>query len=219
MMGGMVIPKGSNRKESKEEKRARKNRPFVDMSLMPDDPPSANPAVNAWRAENEITTAGRSPEPFLKFEDVPCLTAIPQLWSAVQSAGFERPSVIQSQAWPACMEGRDVIGVAKTGSGKTLGFLVPAFINMLYRRWGEKDVRNGPQVLVLAPTRELATQIFDECVKFGRSCGIRAMCAYGGDPKRCVVSHQFVPWSTMFSVLCVYRCLLVQYSMRILSWY
>ncbi len=77
--------------------------------------------------------------------------------------------------------GRDVITVAKTGSGKTCGFLLPAFHRLLEH---SKDRRRGPPaILVLAPTRELACQIEEECVKFGRSSNIRSTCAYGGAPK------------------------------------
>jgi ATP-dependent RNA helicase DDX5/DBP2 len=109
--------------------------------------------------------------------------AQPHLWAAIKHAGFEKPSIIQAQAWPPAMAGRDIIGVAKTGSGKTLGFLVPAFLNILNGTWGHRDPRNGPIVLVLAPTRELATQIQEECVKFGRTSGIHSTCCYGGAPK------------------------------------
>jgi superfamily II DNA/RNA helicase len=65
--------------------------------------------------------------------------------------------------------------------GKTCGFLLPAFHRMITHL---KDRRRGPPgILVLAPTRELACQIEEECVKFGRSSNIRSVCAYGGAPK------------------------------------
>ena len=65
--------------------------------------------------------------------------------------------------------------------GKTCGFLLPAFHRLLAYL---KDRRRGPPgILVLAPTRELACQIEEECVKFGRSSNIRSVCAYGGAPK------------------------------------
>jgi hypothetical protein len=112
------------------------------------------------------------PTPFFDFTDMPRLTSADRLYGALKDAGFPTPSVIQAQAWPAAVEGRDVIGVAKTGSGKTLGFLVPAFLNIINQTWGHRDPRYGPIALVLAPTRELATQIEEECVKFGRSSGV-----------------------------------------------
>lgn len=68
------------------------------------------------------------------------------------------------------MSGRDLVAIAKTGSGKTCGFLLPG---MLHIRQMRKDPRWGPTVLVLAPTRELAMQIKEEADKFGYSAGIR----------------------------------------------
>lgn len=111
------------------------------------------------------------PPPYFAFEETK-LPTTDRLWAAIQGAGFPGPSVIQAQAWPPALEGRDVIGVAKTGSGKTLGFLIPAFLNIINQTWGHRDPRYGPVALVLAPTRELATQIEEECVKFGRSSGM-----------------------------------------------
>lgn len=97
----------------------------------------------------------------------------------LQKAGFPAPSQIQQYAWPLAMQGSDVIGVAATGSGKTLGFLLPAFHYLI-----ERQIRPGnPQLLVMAPTRELAVQIEEEAVKFGRSSGLKTCCCYGGAPK------------------------------------
>lgn len=84
----------------------------------------------------------------------------------IYSAGFSSPTPIQAQTWPIALQGRDIVAIAKTGSGKTLGYLIPAFILL---RQCRNNPQNGPTVLVLAPTRELATQIQDEALKFGRS--------------------------------------------------
>ncbi|CAO2203724.1 unnamed protein product [Urochloa humidicola] len=78
------------------------------------------------------------------------------------------------------MQNQDVVAIAKTGSGKTLGYLLPGFMHI---KRLQNSTRNGPTVLVLAPTRELATQILDEAVKFGRSARISCTCLYGGAPK------------------------------------
>ena len=106
-----------------------------------------------WRESHSITVAGNCPMPLLTFEEagVP-----PQIMMGFQKAGFTGPSAIQSQSWPAVMQNRDVIGVAKTGSGKTLGFLFPVFLRLLQQ---QHNTRMGPYALVLAPTRELAVQI------------------------------------------------------------
>ena len=102
--------------------------------------------------------------------------------ACIRTAGFTTPSVIQAQAWPPALKGRDVVGVAKTGSGKTLGFLFPGYLHIL-AQGGRVNPRNGPIILVLAPTRELADQIFQEAVKFGRTSSIASTCVYGGAPK------------------------------------
>lgn len=85
------------------------------------------------------------------------------------SAGFPSPTPIQAQTWPIALQNRDIVAIAKTGSGKTLGYLIPAFTLLRHCR---NDPRNGPTVLILAPTRELATQIQDEALRFGRSSRI-----------------------------------------------
>lgn len=93
----------------------------------------------------------------------------------VHNAGFSSPTPIQAQSWPIALQGRDIVAVAKTGSGKTLGYLIPGFIHLKHRR---NDPRMGPTVLVLSPTRELATQIQDEAVKFGKSSRISCTVGY-----------------------------------------
>jgi len=94
-------------------------------------------------------------------------------------AGFATPTSIQAHAWPIGCAGRDMIGVAKTGSGKTLGFLLPAFAKII----GD-NMRGGPIMLVLAPTRELAVQIDQDAKKFLGHAGVTTALAYGGAPKR-----------------------------------
>ena len=98
----------------------------------------------------------------------------------IERLGFEKPTPIQAQAIPAVMSGRDVIGVAQTGSGKTIAFLLPMFRHILNQRPLEKN--EGPIALILSPTRELATQIFKDCKPFLKVLGLRAICAYGGPP-------------------------------------
>jgi hypothetical protein len=88
----------------------------------------------------------------------------------IRRAGFKAPTVIQAQAWPIALAGRDIVAIAKTGSGKTCGFLLPGIMHIRATR---KDARYGPTVLVLAPTRELAMQIKVEADKFGGHSGVR----------------------------------------------
>lgn len=103
-----------------------------------------------------------------------------QVMEVVRELGYDKPTAIQAQSIPAIMSGRDVIGVAKTGSGKTMAFLMPLFRQI-------KDQRplaplEGPMALVMTPTRELAVQIYRECRPFTKALGLRAVCAYGGSP-------------------------------------
>jgi ATP-dependent RNA helicase DDX5/DBP2 len=133
-------------------------------------PPSAN---------RDITASGNGyiPKPWVRFEDA--LAKIdPALIKPMIQAGFATPTAIQSYAWPIGVEGRDMIGVAKTGSGKTLGFLLPAFAKILQER-----IRGSPLMLVLAPTRELAVQIDQDAKKFLSHAGVTTALAYGGAPK------------------------------------
>ena len=103
-----------------------------------------------------------------------------QVLEVIQRLGYDAPTSIQSQALPAIMSGRDVIGVAKTGSGKTIAFLLPMFRHIKDQR--PLEGLDGPVGLVMTPTRELATQIHRECKPFLKALNLRAVCAYGGAP-------------------------------------
>ena len=105
----------------------------------------------------------------------------------IRKAGYKAPTPIQAQAWPVALQGRDLVAIAKTGSGKTCGFLLPGFMMIHNNR---PDPRNGPSMLVLAPTRELAVQIKEEADKFGRSAGVRNTCATA-----ICISSEFGPYS------------------------
>ncbi|KAA8540773.1 hypothetical protein F0562_024308 [Nyssa sinensis] len=132
-----------------------------------------------YRARREITVEGHDvPKPIRMFQEANfpdyCLEVIHKL-------GFVEPTPIQAQGWPLALKGRDLIGIAETGSGKTLAYLLPALVHVSAQPplvQGE-----GPIVLVLAPTRELAVQIREEDVKFGSHGNIRSTCIYGGAPK------------------------------------
>ena len=118
-----------------------------------------------------------APKPVQKWSQ--CGLGVPTL-DVIQKLGYEKPSAIQTQAIPAIMSGRDVIGVAKTGSGKTIAFLLPMFRHIKDQR--PLDTLDGPVGLVMTPTRELATQIHKECKPFLKALNLRAVCAYGGAP-------------------------------------
>jgi superfamily II DNA/RNA helicase len=96
-----------------------------------------------------------------------------ELLHALDEAGYTTPTPIQEEAIPILLEGHDLIGIAETGTGKTLAFLLPMF---QAHRAGEAF----PQGLVVCPTRELAIQVASEAERFGRGLGVRTVLAYGG---------------------------------------
>lgn len=118
-----------------------------------------------------------APKPVQKWSQ--CGLGVQSL-EVIQKLGYEKPSSIQAQAIPSIMSGRDVIGVAKTGSGKTIAFLLPMFRHIKDQR--PLDSLDGPVGLIMTPTRELATQIHKECKPFLKALNLRAVCAYGGAP-------------------------------------
>ncbi|XVF14079.1 hypothetical protein REPUB_Repub09cG0026000 [Reevesia pubescens] len=138
----------------------------------------SNLSGDAYRRQHEITVSGDEvPPPFASFES----TGFPsEILREAQNAGFSAPTPIQAQSWPIALQGRDIVAIAKTGSGKTLGYLIPGFMHLKSCR---NDPLMGPTVLVLSPTRELATQIQTEAQKFGKSSRISCTCLYGGAPK------------------------------------
>ncbi|MEJ7812949.1 MAG: DEAD/DEAH box helicase [Gemmatimonadaceae bacterium] len=108
----------------------------------------------------------------ITFDD---LALAPELLRAVHEAGYERPTPIQAQAIPLALKGRDLIGLAQTGTGKTAAFTLPILNQLL----------DGPgrlRTLVLAPTRELAAQVHQSFRKYGLHTGLRVAEVFGGVP-------------------------------------
>jgi ATP-dependent RNA helicase DDX5/DBP2 len=127
--------------------------------------------------DNSISVRGSPPipKPILKFDHATLPDYLDRL---LASEGFTSPTSIQSVAWPIAMSGRDMISVAQTGSGKTLGFMLPALLHI----GAQPPLRtgDGPICLVLAPTRELVTQIARDASTYGRPGGILNCPVYGG---------------------------------------
>jgi len=146
--------------------------------------------INEYRRQFEIKVYGNSRgmasvnRPVETFHEANFPNYIMKELSA---AGFSKPTPIQSQGWPMAMSGEDVIGIAKTGSGKTLAFLLPAIVHINAQPLLRP--KDGPIVLILAPTRELAVQIKGEADKFGYTSSIKNTCVYGGAPKREQAMH------------------------------
>ncbi|CAI5756008.1 unnamed protein product [Candida verbasci] len=135
--------------------------------------------IRKFRQENEMSIEGHDiPHPITTFDEA----GFPDyVLNEVKAQGFPHPTAIQCQGWPMALSGRDMIGIAATGSGKTLSYCLPAIVHINAQPLLKPG--DGPVVLVLAPTRELACQIQVECSKFGKSSRIRNTCVYGGAPK------------------------------------
>ncbi|WP_169946353.1 DEAD/DEAH box helicase [Microbispora sp. H11081] len=107
----------------------------------------------------------------------------PELLKALSGLGYEEPTPIQREAIPPLLEGRDLLGQAATGTGKTAAFALP----MLQRLHsghplGEEGGSVEPAGLVLVPTRELAVQVSEAMHRYGRDLGTRVLPIYGGQP-------------------------------------
>ncbi|KAK3311278.1 uncharacterized protein B0T15DRAFT_68561 [Chaetomium strumarium] len=97
----------------------------------------------------------------------------------IDGLDYEKPTPIQMQALPVIMSGRDVIGVAKTGSGKTMAFVLPMLRHIKDQDPVSGD--DGPIALIMTPTRELCTQIYSDLLPFAKALKLRAVAAYGGN--------------------------------------
>ncbi|KAI4813686.1 hypothetical protein KUCAC02_002919 [Chaenocephalus aceratus] len=133
--------------------------------------------VHLYRLELEgITFKGKGcPKPIKTW--VQCGVSM-KILGSMKKQGYDKPTPIQAQAIPAIMTGRDLIGIAKTGSGKTIAFLLPMFRHIMDQRPLEES--EGPIAVIMTPTRELALQIAKECKKFSKQLGLRVVCVYGG---------------------------------------
>lgn len=138
--------------------------------------------IDAFLAEQFITitdpnSATATLRPLTSFSYLP-ITDPAQL---APFKAFKAPTPIQAASWPFLFAGRDVIGVAETGSGKTMAFAVPCVraISSL-----PKNQRNkGARAVIVSPTRELAMQSYEQIMILAKASGLQAVCVYGGVPK------------------------------------
>jgi ATP-dependent RNA helicase DDX5/DBP2 len=160
-------------------------------------PKDASQAARDYRKAHKINIAdmhGKSIdgyEPVLSFESTPFDARLIRVF---ESQGYDAPTATQAQSWPIALDKRDLISVAKTGSGKTCGFLLPAIHNILQHsrknttakspsteRQGRRLFSSEqPKVLVLAPTRELTVQIAAESEKYTKATSLKTVCLFGG---------------------------------------
>ena len=111
----------------------------------------------------------------MKFEQ---LNLIEPLLQAIHKKGYLSPTPIQEKAIPAILMGKDLIGIAQTGTGKTAAFALPILQMLATER--DRTQRRVIRALILAPTRELASQISDEFFTYGRQLNLKMLTVYGG---------------------------------------
>jgi len=149
-----------------------------------------SPAVEAEETTAEATaeahaaeeTAEKAEEEGVRFTD---LGLDARVLAALEEVGYEKPSPIQEQTIPLLLDGHDVVGLAQTGTGKTLGFGLPTIQRVVGRDdegWADLEYPGAPQALILVPTRELAIQVGEDLAIAAKLRNARVATLYGGVP-------------------------------------
>jgi len=137
--------------------------------------------VESFRTSKEITIIqghNKIGNPITNFEE----GGFPEyLLKTMRKENFKEPTAVQAQGWPIALSGENLVSIAMTGSGKTMGYMLPAIIHCMNQAYLERG--DGPIVLVMSPTRELAQQIQEQATKFAGPCELRTACLFGGAPK------------------------------------
>jgi len=135
--------------------------------------------LDQYRKEHTISLSGTNSEyrHCTTFEE----SGIPENVLQVCKS-FKAPTPIQSQCWPILLSGRDLVAIAETGSGKTLAFTLPGLVHILSQT-SARPPQQGPYMLVLSPTRELASQSANVIAEACKSCNLSSTCVYGGIAK------------------------------------
>ena len=107
------------------------------------------------------------------------LNLIDPILKALKEEGYTNPTPIQAQAIPSLLQGKDLLGCAQTGTGKTAAFAIP-IIQLLYNQREQERKRKLTSTLILTPTRELAIQIGDSFEAYGRYTGLKHTVIFGG---------------------------------------
>ncbi|KAL3314061.1 putative ATP-dependent RNA helicase ddx5 [Cichlidogyrus casuarinus] len=136
--------------------------------------------LQEYLESNQITVKGKNaPNPILLFSEAPFDKEIVDV---IEDNEWDKPTPIQSVAWPILLTGCDVVGIARTGGGKTATFLLPAIQHILAQPKMVKG--DGPICLILVPTRELAMQVNEVCSQFCKPLKIMNVAVYGGAKRR-----------------------------------
>ncbi|VIO87679.1 RNA-dependent helicase, putative [Brugia malayi] len=134
--------------------------------------------IDRWFTDNQVTVEGNDlPRPVFDFKEA----GFPQVLTDMLFANFQKPTVIQSISWPIALSGRDMVSIAKTGSGKTFAFILPAIVHTINQP--PRGHQKSPSVLVLLPTRELAQQVEEVAKDYCRATDLSITCLFGGAPK------------------------------------
>lgn len=146
--------------------------------------------VSVDRGSSEVTAFLQDPSHKIRILGIDCPNPIfsfdeallpPELMRVVDANGWLGPTPIQAVSLPIALRGRDMIGIAKTGSGKTGAFAIPAVLHVMQNRCPGS---RGPYALVISPTRELAQQIYQVLAQFAQAMNLRTVCLYGGERTR-----------------------------------
>ncbi|GAA6061429.1 hypothetical protein JCM10212_002010 [Sporobolomyces blumeae] len=135
--------------------------------------------VVQWRLDRNVRVDQDAPKPATTWGETKLPLSL--LKAYVHEKGWATPTVIQSQAIPMALSGRDLIAISETGSGKTLAYAGPAVVHV--RAQPPVEPGQGPIGLVLSPTRELATQILKECQAMSKDDGVKCSLVCGGVSK------------------------------------
>ncbi|SNX83146.1 probable DBP3 - putative RNA helicase required for pre-rRNA processing [Melanopsichium pennsylvanicum] len=156
--------------------------------------PTNSAAARAFLETHNITieapeeSSERPPLPMVHFRELDGKIDA-AVKKTLDTQGFTTPTPIQACCWPVLLQNKDVVGIAETGSGKTFAFGLPALQHLVTKHKvlnSDKKKGKGAQVnvLVVAPTRELAIQTEENMAKLGKSMGIGMICLYGGVSKQ-----------------------------------
>eukprot|EP00941_MAST-03F_sp_MAST-3F-sp1_P003839 g3839.t1 len=173
------------KKAKKEKKRKAEEASLASPAVKKVKKGESLDAIEAWRKKNNMQITQMKGDdadilPFLTFDDAR-LHFPKKCIDALDFHGYTAPTPIQSQTWPMALKKRDMIGVAKTGSGKTMAFTLPAAALLMKGDCNSQG--RFPRMLCLSPTRELAMQIDEVCQSVGKICGLQSHCIFGGVPK------------------------------------
>lgn len=132
-------------------------------------------ATNSIHVVTNLGAEDQMPKPIIRFEEAP----FPD-WAAAElrQMGFQQPTPIQVQAWPVVLKGHDFVGIAETGSGKTIAYVLPMLVHLM----AQPELRpgEGPIGLILVPTRDLCMQVTKQVEQFVGNTGIVCRALYGG---------------------------------------